>query len=201
MDPLIGIYAKSPTVLRGITAVVGDAGFAAVPLPSLSDWVPGRGGSVVIAVIRDEGVADAARTFCEDHPHVPLIAISPEGGVGAIADSIRRGAITAIGEDEPEERIVTAVEAALEGMAVLSADVAAAMAAHVPPTTNPEAWVDEREAEWLRQLAAGVTVPAIAAASGYSEREMFRVLQRLYRRLDVKGRTEAIVWASKQGLL
>lgn len=198
---MVGIYAKSPTVLRGIAAVVADAGYASVPLAGLAEWKPGLGGAVVVAVVRDESVAEDVRAFCEEHPHVPLIAISPEGGVGAIADKIRMGAITAIGEDDPEERIAAAVEAALTGMSVLSADVVAAMAAFVPSPANPGAWVDEQEAGWLRQLADGVTVPSIAAASGYSEREMFRVLQRLYRRLDVKGRTEAILWASKQGLL
>ena len=201
MEATVGVHAKSPTVLRGIAAVIGDAGYPSVPIPSLAEWKPGVGGSVVVAVVRDEGVADAVRTFCEDHPHVPLIAVSPEGGVGPIADLIRLGAITAIGEDDPEERLVTAVEAALDGMSVMSADIAAAMAAFVPPAADPNAWVNDQEVGWLRQLASGVTVPTIAVDAGYSEREMFRVLQRLYRRLDVNGRTEAIVWASRQGLL
>ena len=69
-----------------------------------------------------------------------------------------------------------------------------------PPTpdaaTSVTAWT-----ALLRSLAEGTTVPVIAEGAGHSEREMFRVLQRLYQRVGVGSRTEAFIWATKNGLL
>ena len=36
---------------------------------------------------------------------------------------------------------------------------------------------------------------------GYSEREMFRVLNELYATLGVDNRTQAIIWATRHGIL
>jgi DNA-binding NarL/FixJ family response regulator len=58
-----------------------------------------------------------------------------------------------------------------------------------------------REIDWLHQLAGGLTVGQLAARVGYSERMMFRLLRELYDRLQVKGRTEALMLARQRGWL
>ena len=57
------------------------------------------------------------------------------------------------------------------------------------------------EVDWLHQLAGGLTVGQLAAQVGYSERMMFRLLRELYDRLQVKGRTEALMLARQRGWL
>ena len=58
-----------------------------------------------------------------------------------------------------------------------------------------------RDVAWLRALADGVTVASLARASGYSQREMYRLLSALYARLGVDSRTEALLRADRAGLL
>ena len=55
--------------------------------------------------------------------------------------------------------------------------------------------------DWLRALAAGATVHQLAERIGYSEREMYRLLRAVYDRLGVPNRTQALVWATRQGIL
>jgi DNA-binding CsgD family transcriptional regulator len=57
------------------------------------------------------------------------------------------------------------------------------------------------EIRWLQSLADGVTVAELAKQASYSEREMFRLLQRLYRRMGTRTRVAAIVKAARTGLL
>jgi DNA-binding NarL/FixJ family response regulator len=184
-----------------LVGVLEDAGFVAVEIDDLEAWVPGRDGSVLVIVARDDAVKDAMRVFCDDHPHMPVVAITADANVGTVGEWLRAGATTVVGEDDPTDHLVTALRAAVSGWTALPVNTARAMAARVPPPADPSEWVSEIELEWLRSLMDGTTVPAIAVEAGYSEREMFRVLQRLYQRLGVGNRTEAIVWATKAGLL
>ena len=201
MATRIGIVARTPTVQRGLAAVLADSGYKPVPLTDLESWSPGKSGSAVVVVVRDEVMKESVRVFTDEHPHVPLIGISPDPTVGALAELIRLGAFTAIGEDHPTDQLIGALSNAFDSLTLLPLDIARAMASRVPPPADPEAWISEDELSWLRSLTKRVTVPELATTAGYSEREMFRILQRMYLRIGVANRTEAIIWATKNGLL
>ena len=154
-----------------------------------------------MAAVENPAVLEEIRTFCEEHPHIPVIAVLPDLTVSDFAEAVRCGAIVAIAEDEPPETFVDALEAASRGWATVPASVLRAMAARIPRRPDPAAWVTEDEADWLRHLAAGATVTDLAEQVGYSEREMFRTLRETYARLGAKNRTEAIIWATRHGVL
>jgi hypothetical protein len=61
--------------------------------------------------------------------------------------------------------------------------------------------VTDEEIEWLRAFHDGARTVDVAAEHGYSERDFYRVLNRLWVKLDVAGRAEAIAQASKRGWL
>jgi len=201
MAQKVGVVARTPTVQRGLISVLTGAGFQPVPIDDLAQWRPGRGGAAVVVMVRDDEMKESVRWFCDEHPHVPLVGISPDPSVGALAELIRLGAVTAIGEDHPTDQLVSVLEGALGGLSLLPVHIVQEMAARVPPIANPGAWVTEDELAWINSLTDGVTVAEIARSAGYSEREMFRVLQRMYLRIGVGNRTEAIVWATKNGLI
>lgn len=50
-------------------------------------------------------------------------------------------------------------------------------------------------------MAKGVTIQELAKKVGYSERALYRLLHGLYGRMRVSNRTEAILQASRWGLL
>jgi DNA-binding NarL/FixJ family response regulator len=61
--------------------------------------------------------------------------------------------------------------------------------------------IGEDGISWLQALASGETVAELSLRLGYSEREMYRRLRRLYSRIGATGRTDALLRASRWGLL
>lgn len=55
------------------------------------------------------------------------------------------------------------------------------------------------ETRWLAQLRDGATVATLARQAGYSERSMHRQLHKLYSRIGVAGRSEALRLLEEEG--
>src|SRR5437870_1483143 len=80
------------------------------------------------------------------------------------------------------------------------AGVAQALAAKLPAVEDPD-WITHEELRWLSILVDGGTVHDLAEKVDYSERALYRLFHALYGRLGVSNRTEAILQASRRGLL
>ena len=184
-----------------MSAILDEAGMTTVEFPGLEEWVPGRGGVAVVVATVEEASLAAIPEFIEEHPSIPLIAVVADLTVGLYAEAVRAGAVVAVAEDETPEVLVKVIDAALEGRASVPVAVIRAMAARIPVAPDPAAWVSDEEASWLQRMAAGATVADLAEAVGYSEREMFRMLRETYTRIGASNRTEAIIWATRHGLL
>jgi DNA-binding NarL/FixJ family response regulator len=184
-----------------MSAVLGEAGYAVIGLNDLGEWSPGLGGSAIVVGIDDVTGLDAIREFSEEHPHIPIIAVMPEVSLTSFAQAIREGASAVVDEDHPTGAIVSALASALEETTAVPRHLLRAMAHLVPEVEDLGSWLNPDETAWLRAMAGGVTVAELAQEVGYSERAMFRNLKNLYTRLGVDNRTEALLWASRHGLL
>ncbi len=102
------------------------------------------------------------------------------------------------------EEIVEAVRAVHEGISVLDPDIVTklmrSIAAVSQPTPSDEQLTD-REQAVLRLAARGLTNKAIGLSLGISDRTAQGHLQRIFEKLRVASRTEAVVKASQMGLL
>jgi len=98
----------------------------------------------------------------------------------------------------PDQDVVVAVASAWRALTCLPIEAARALsgADGVGRVT-----LSARDIAWLRALADGVTVGSLARASGYSQREMYRLLAAVYARLGADSRTEALLRADRAGLL
>lgn len=197
----MGVAGHTPTWRRGVSSILADAGFDASEVAALSDWKPGRDGVAVIVGVFEAVSPDPISEFCETYPLIPVVAVIPDLAVGSFSQVVRAGAIGVLGADESTDALVTVLEASLIGRAAVPETVIRAMALRIPTTPTAESWIQPGEAGWLRQLADGVPVCDIAEGVGYSEREMFRMLHDLYARIGVRNRTDAIIWATRHGLL
>ncbi len=197
----VGVSGGTPTWRRGIIAVLDEAGHAVAELPTLGRWRPGKGGTAVIVHIDSSDELEHVTEFRNEHPHIAVITVSPEVGVAEFAASIRAGAASAVPEDVPIDTLVTVLEHVTTGMSSAPPPIMRAMAMRVAAGFGEALSIDQVDVERLRALANGWTVAQIASEAGFSEREMFRLLNTLYGRLGVKNRTEAILWASRHGFL
>ena len=129
-----------------------------------------------------------------------LIALLVDATPDRHAEALRCGADGVVAWDGSPEEIIPVVRAALESRTVLPTHIARAIAISGPPLYDAE-WVTPEEVEWLKLLAQGATIQQLADKVGYSERALYRVLHGLYGRMRVSNRTEAILQASRWGLL
>lgn len=101
----------------------------------------------------------------------------------------------------PPAAVREAFEAAVQGRCILPIEVLRALTSSETGGGTDADVPSARDRDWLRQLAEGITVGQLAARVGYSERMMFRLLRDVYDRLQVKGRTEALLLARDRGWL
>jgi len=89
-----------------------------------------------------------------------------------------------------------------EIVALAALERVAALDAGSPSTTNErDSWLTPREREVLALLAEGKSNPTIAEALYISQRTVTTHLSRLYAKLDVSTRAEAIAQAMRMGLV
>jgi DNA-binding NarL/FixJ family response regulator len=197
----IAVVGGSPTWRRGVSATLADAGYTATEMDTLDAWKPGRGGRALVAYIGGAASLESVGEFAQQYPHIPVVAVVAELNVGSFAEAVRAGAMVAIDDGDPVESFATVIETALLGRSAVPETIVRAMASRIPSAPDPSRWLTPDEADWLRELAGGKTVADLADAVGYSEREMFRTLRDTYARIGVRSRTEAIIWATRHGLL
>jgi len=196
----VAVIDPAASYRLGLTSVLGKAGF--VPLEEDGDlptWLAAPGCKAILVTVRSANDWEPVRRISGSDDAI-VVALLVDPTPDRHAEALRAGATAAIAWDSSPDGIVDVVTAAVRGYTMLPAPVARAIAMGEPLNPDPD-WVSPQEVEWLRMLAAGVTIQELAAKAGYSERAFYRVLHGLYGRMRVASRTEAILQASRWGLL
>ncbi len=121
--------------------------------------------------------------------------------------ALRAGASGFVLKRIPPEDLIAAVRTVAAGEALLSPSVTrrliSAFAAQPPPKTAPPAPVDltERELEVLRLLARGLSNAEIAAQLTLSALTVKTHVGNLLSKLQLRDRTQAVVFAYESGLV
>ena len=129
-----------------------------------------------------------------------MVALMEDPSPSRVTSSLRQGASAVVDWDAQPEHIVTVLDQALTGLAMLPIGVVHWMARETTPS-NLAPLISVEELEWIRLLSSGCSVIKLSQQFGYSERAMFRHLSRLYARLGASNRAEAIVAAARFGFL
>lgn len=150
-------------------------------------------------VLVTDDTADGARLRTDAvavAPETPCVVLTHDTTPTRYQELLAAGT-SALPAGSAVEDVVFAVGAAARSLACLPA--VAARTLDGPGAERPA--LTPRETRWLRALADGTTVVSLARASGYSEREMYRLLRTLYGRLGAASRTVALLQADRWGLL
>lgn len=197
----MSVVGGSPSWRRGMGSILEEGGFAVVAYESLSDWTPGAGGAAILTHTEEEEIERSIRNHVANYPHIPILAVMREPGLAAVAHLIRLGSAAVLDDGDDECVFPQVVDETLNGRSSMSLHMVRSMAEHVPRHYDTASWINDQERDWLRWMALGETVAEIAERVGYSERAMFRLLRKLYVRIGVTNRTEALLWASRNGVL
>lgn len=192
--PCAFVIAASPVMRRGITATLTDAGWDVVDGPG--DPTVGLDGAslVVWDFPAAVSVADIGRVR-ESVGGAPILvmvdSITPE----LLAELVAAGASGAVDRDIDESGLAQAARAVADGRVVVNAGSRQEGAAGRSPSLT------RRESQVLALICTGRTNHEIAEALVISENTVKNHVRRLYEKLQVRSRTEAVVRAARWGLV
>lgn len=151
----------------------------------------------MIGLTSTEAVEEVT-ALCPSPLDLEIVVLIPHPSVTSYEEALRAGALP-IDRDADPDRIVETIWARFR-RATLAPGAAASNGFRIGAVAPGPGSISNQEVDWLRTLAGGTTVAGLAARVGYSEREMFRRLRALYRRMGADGKTEALVRAKDWGL-
>jgi DNA-binding NarL/FixJ family response regulator len=189
-------------VRRSIVEEIGEACQEFDAWDTFDEWLEaGHAGDRVVAVLSLIEELDLDRTKkVASRPGLDVVALLDRTSSEQYQAAIRAGAVSVLPRDAEPSAVKAAVEALVTGWSMLPVAEVRTMGRRLARSA-PAANISVDELAWLRMLADGTTIAVLADKVGYSEREMFRLLGHLYRRLGAESRTEALVNAARAGLL
>lgn len=196
----VAICDEAISYRRGLGTILDAAGYIVEDIDEVRAQPLLSGVSAVLFTVRSASDWEALPEMVTVNPNAKLLVLLVDATADRHAEALRAGAHAVVAWEGTPEMILAVMRAALEGSTLLPTTVAHAIAASGPAPYDPE-WITADEVGWLKLLAGGATVQQVAQKAGYSERALYRMLHGLYGRMRVSNRMEAVLQASRWGLL
>jgi DNA-binding NarL/FixJ family response regulator len=142
---------------------------------------------------------EATRRIRGVSPATSVIVFTSFSDRERILGALDAGAIGYLLKDAEPEEIHRAIRAAMRGEAPLAPKAAAALLA-ARSAAAPSNDLTEREREVLRLVASGLANKQIARRLGISEKTVKGHLTHVFQAIGVTDRTQAALWAERNGL-
>jgi DNA-binding NarL/FixJ family response regulator len=142
---------------------------------------------------------EATKRVLAVRPETNVLVLTSFSDRERILQALDAGACGYLLKDAEPDELLRAIRAAARGEAPLSPRAAQALlSARREP--GPLAGLSDREREVLSLVAAGLANKQIAQRLGISEKTVKAHLTRVFREIGVFDRTQAALWAQRQGL-
>lgn len=146
---------------------------------------------------------EATRRLREHDPDLRVVVLTSYGDRRRIIEALDAGACGYLLKDASPEDLVNAVRAAAAGGAPMDPRVGAVLLSERQENragSAAGAKLSERETDVLRLVTAGRLNKQIARELGISEKTVKSHLTRVFDRLGVTDRTQAALWAEREGI-
>ena len=145
--------------------------------------LPGMSGTTAITHLRAQ------------RPDLRCVVLTSRADDSTLFGALAAGAVGYLLKSDPPETILAGLDELMAGGVPLSRTVARRMLEffHRPATSNRRVSVTPREKDILEALSRGRTYKEIAAQLGLSAATVKNHLNRIYEKLGVRSRTEAVV--------
>ncbi len=160
-------------------------------------------------VVLDPGSASGKTNLAamgEIRPARPIVGFSDQASPELLMTFLRAGGQSLILKEEGPERLLLAIESTLAGGAVFSPPLTRMLTnwvlspQQIPRTQRPEQ-LTPREIDVLSHLASGQTYATVGRTLGIGVGTVQSHVKNIYRKLDVRSKTEAATLAIAEGLL
>lgn len=151
-------------------------------------------------VMPEFGGVEATRRIVAANDDVKVVVLTSFSDRRAITEAIDAGAIGYLLKDGEPEELVRGIHAAAAGESPLDPKAAREL---LRDRTDPPAGgeLSPREREVLVQVASGLPNKLIARRLGISEKTVKAHLTRVFAQIGVTDRTQAALWAQREGLV
>jgi DNA-binding NarL/FixJ family response regulator len=191
-DGLAGVFGLEPTM-----EVVGTAKTVASAL-ALYDQL--RPDVVVTDLQMQDGTGlDVVREVRKQRSDTGVVVLTMHSGDEQIFAAMEAGASAFVGKDAPSSEVVKAAQhAAVSPRSFLCAGLTAAV---MRRATSAATQLSSREHDVLKLLADGLSAAEIGSRIHLSESTVKSHLAKIYQKLGVTNRAQALVTAMRSGLL
>ena len=205
------VAASSPMARTGLEALLASDATAAVASSSLAMLAHGLETSepdvVVLHLTSTEADFVSALTAGPEARMPAVVVLADDPSVNWTRELLRAGVRAVLPSDAHPNQLVAAVQAAAEGLVVLSPQLTAALVAGTPAaqprpiSATPFQALTRREAEVLQMLAEGLGNKIIAARLHISEHTVKFHLSSIFGKLHAGSRTEAVTLGARLGYI
>lgn len=142
---------------------------------------------------------EATREIKKSSPDTKVLVLSMFTDPGTVAEAVKAGADGYLSKSASREAVVQAIHDVAEGRSVLDPNVTEGIFGRIGGK-DPRALTD-RELEVLQELAHGNSTREVAEHIHVSEETVKTYLKQIFRKLQVRDRTEAVAEAFRRGLV
>ncbi len=201
--PLIGVVEDDARVREALHLILGTARDLALDRSfanaedALEHWTE-RCPEVVIMDINLPGASgiECVKELAVRWPNTQFLMYTMHDDDQRVFDALKAGANGYLLKSAKPLEILNALRDLLQGGSPMSAPIARRVVAQLRPAQNglllSEAKLTDREREILELLAEGLLYKEISARIGLSEGAIKQHIHRMYEKLHVQNRTEAV---------
>jgi DNA-binding NarL/FixJ family response regulator len=206
------VIDRQPLFLAALSTLLG-----AEPLSARVTTCPRTDSALEIARLRRVDVvfcevrsmpmsgSEFVRILAEEMPAIPVILLGDRDDEALLTEALMSPAAGLFTKDSSLDEFVVGVQAVLSGHRAIGSSLMGRVLdrlAHRPTTDvrRPGSQLSPTELEILAMIGQAESIPAIAASRGISHKTVRNHLAKIYRKLELHGRTEAMLWAARSGL-
>lgn len=148
---------------------------------------------------------DLVRALAEEGPNVPVILLGDEGDQPQLAAALTTNVAGLFTKSAALDEFLVGVQTVLSGHRAIGSGLMGRLLERLGPPVSSESrrlasQLSPAELEILTMIGRAQSIPAIAASRGISHKTVRNHLAKIYRKLELHGRTEAMLWAARSGL-
>ena len=148
---------------------------------------------------------ELARILSEERPEIPVVLLGDEGDEVQLTAALAANVAGLFTKSAEPVEFLAGVNAVLSGHRAIGSGIISQFTARLASSAPHDQrrfgnQLSPTELEILAMVGNAQSIPAIAASRGISHKTVRNHLAKIYRKLELHGRTEAMLWAARMGL-
>jgi DNA-binding NarL/FixJ family response regulator len=161
---------------------------------------------LVFCEVRSEPIPaiEVAERLSKLTPRVPVILLGEPEDDRLMAAALHTSVAGLFTKDAAIDEFLVGVQTVLSGHRAIGSHLMGLVLARLSDSPaharRPTSKLSPTELDILTMIGEAKSIPFIAAARGISHKTVRNHLANIYRKLELRSRTEAVLWAAKMGL-